>query len=99
MQHSRSRWPEEELIMFDNAETQTIIEKKLLPALEELARAEFGVYSMVGNIDDQTISWMIKSKDNIERLAETYIDGLLGAHIAYGAQLQKLRSNLNNGRD
>ena len=28
--------------MFENEETAVIIQKKLLPALEELARAEFG---------------------------------------------------------
>lgn len=85
--------------MFGNAETQAIIEKKLLPILEELARAEFGLYSMAGNIDDQTISWMTEGRDNIERLMEAYIDGLLEAHIAYGEILQKLGSNFDNGRN
>ena len=85
--------------MFDNTETQVIIEKKLLPVLEELARAEFGVYSMAGNIDDQTISWMVESRDAIKRLAETYLDGMLEAHLAFGVLLQKLRGNLDNGGD
>lgn len=49
--------------MFENSMTHEIIAKKLLPVLEELARAEFGTYSMTGDVDGETEKWMRESKE------------------------------------
>lgn len=35
---------------FENEETAGIMQRRLLPVLEELARAEFGCYSFYGNM-------------------------------------------------
>lgn len=74
--------------MFDNEETTVIIQKKLLPALEELARAEFGPYSMTGNIDEETSRWMSERGKEIIVVAEQYMTGLMKAHIRVGIQMR-----------
>lgn len=73
--------------MFENDETAILIEKKLLPVLEELARAEFGVYSLEGNIDAETESWMRESEKKIEDIAHAYLMGLLNLHLVFGADI------------
>jgi len=82
--------------MFENEETGIIVEKKLLPVLEELARAEFGVYSMNGDVCEETIQWMKRSKSRLQKIAVDYLDGLLQLHISYGGTLQNLSGNLND---
>lgn len=89
--------------MFDNEETAIIILKKLLPALEELARAEFGPYSITGNIDEETLQWIRERRKALMAVAERYMDGLMEAHIRTGMQLREsetLGQNLSsNGND
>lgn len=75
--------------MFENEETAVIIQKKLLPALEELARAEFGPYSMTGNVDEETTKWMGEKGKQIITVAEQYMTGLLHAHIRAGIQIRE----------
>lgn len=82
--------------MFENKETQSIVEKKLLPVLEELARAEFGVYSMNGDVCDETVRWMKGSKIRLQKIAVDYLDGLLQLHISYGDTLQELSGDLDD---
>lgn len=82
--------------MFENEETAVIIQKKLLPALEELARAEFGTYSMTGNIDEETTKWMGEKGEQIITVAKQYMTGLMHAHIRAGIQIRELERGCNN---
>lgn len=83
--------------MFENEQSHEIMQKKLLPALEELARAEFGAYSMTGNIDEETVEWMVESKRRIQTLVERYLGGLLETHVGYGNALKELGGDLDHG--
>lgn len=85
--------------MFENDMTSQILKKELLPALEELARAEFGTYSMEGSIDEETVQWLKESKKRILKAISAYLDGLLEVHCRFGEELQKLRSDFNDSRN
>ena len=82
--------------MFDNEETQNIVEKKLLPVLEELARAEFGTYSFAGAVDEVSVAWMENSLEMVKEIVGGYLGGLLRTHIEHGKLRQKLRGDLDN---
>ena len=82
--------------MLENVETATIIQKKLLPALEELARAEFGPYSMTGNIDEETVEWMGVKGEEIITVAKQYMTGLMKAHIRTGTQIRESEPRSNH---
>lgn len=85
--------------MFENEETYRVIKEKVMPALEELARTEFGVFSATGNIDEETKVWMRESNNKLAEAVTSYLDGLLLTHIRYGEELKKLGCQFNNGGD
>lgn len=76
--------------MFDSGETESIIREKLLPVLEELARAEFGIFSMYGAMDEREEKWMEASEKKMEELVCNYLRGLLSLHLQYGKKCTEL---------
>ena len=85
--------------MFENEETYKVLKEKVMPALEELARAEFGTFSMTGNIDAETVAWMKKSKRRMKGFIGTYLEGLMETQIALGKQLKQFCGDLNDSGD
>lgn len=75
--------------MFDGGQTENIILEKLLPVLEELARAEFGAYSTSGNVDHESAKLMKNSEQAMEELIQGYLRGLLNLHLSYGYQYEQ----------
>lgn len=85
--------------MFENEETYKVLKEKVMPALEELARAEFGVFSATGNVDAETEAWMRSSNNRLAEAVTGYLDGLLMAHIRYGVKLKELGCQFDHGGD
>ena len=85
--------------MFENEETYKVLKEKVMPALEELARTEFGVFSATGNVDKETKAWMRASNNRLAEAVTGYLDGLLLAHIRYGEDLKKLGGQFDHSGD
>lgn len=69
---------------FANEDTQVILERKLLPVLEELARAEFGPVCFYGDVDESDSKFMCESIETIERCVGVYFRGLMELYLKYG---------------
>ena len=69
---------------FASGETETIIHQKLLPALEELARAEFGTMCFYGDVDDDVSTSMRESIKTVEHCVSVYLRGLMRLYLDYG---------------
>lgn len=81
---------------FENSETAVILQKKLLPVLEELARAEYGAFTFQANLDEETIAWMEKSEKTLEREIAAYLQALLKMHLKYGETVKEIWSQFQS---
>lgn len=71
-------------LCFANDEARAITQKKLLPVLEELARAEFGTMCFYGDVDDVEATATQNSIDILIRIVDAYMRGLRDAYLGYG---------------
>ena len=61
-----------------------ITQKKLLPVLDELARAEFGAMRFYGDVDDVEAKATQNSINILLNIVDAYMQGLRAAYLGYG---------------
>lgn len=71
-------------LCFASSTACEITQTKLLPVLDELARAEFGPMCFYGDVDDAEAQDTQNSIDIVLRIVDGYMRGLRDAYLGYG---------------
>lgn len=80
---------------FSGGETGDVVRKELLPALENVARAEFGSLTLHSNMQDGYQKELGKQEKILEEILCWYLRELLKMHIRYGEKLEKQEKKLD----
>lgn len=71
-------------LCFASEQACDITQKKLLPVLDELARAEFGPMCFYGDVDAVEAEAMQNSIGILLRIVDRYMQSLRDAYLGYG---------------
>lgn len=75
---------------FASGETLAILERKLLPVLEELARAEFTPICFDGDVDAECAECMRNSIEIVVGAINVYLRGLMELYTGYGQYVTEI---------